>query len=116
MIHSISFILFPLIFRTNTIERVLLTGRGNDIHMAIRAIDPLTSCILLDMIYNSLDYPTNLYHNGAYLAIAHKKNVILYNTLLHTMVTCTSVYPSIIIPINRNILSVKSIFILSNQL
>ena len=116
MIHSSSFILFPLIFRTNTIERVLLTGRGNDIHIAIRAIDPLTSCILLDMIYNSIDHPTNLYHNGAYLAIAHKKNVILYNTLLHTMVTCTSVYPSIIIPINRNILSVKSIFILSNQL
>ena len=50
MIHSSSFILFTLIFRTNTIERVLLTGRGNDIHIAIRAIDPLTSCILLDMI------------------------------------------------------------------
>ena len=116
MIHSSSFIIFPDISRTNTIERVLLTGRGNDIHIAIRAIDPLTSCILLDMIYNSIDHPTNLYHNGAYLAIAHKKNVILYNTLLHTMVTCTSVYPSIIIPINRNILSVKSIFILSNQL
>ena len=78
MIHSSSFIIFLYIFRTNTIERVLLTGRGNDIHIAIRAIDPLTSCILLDMIYNSIDHPTNLYHNGAYLAIAHKKNIILF--------------------------------------
>ena len=53
MIHSISFILFPLIFRTNTIERVLLTGRGNDIHIAIRAIDPLTSCIPQAITYES---------------------------------------------------------------
>ena len=41
------------ISRTNTIERVLLTGRGNDIHMAIRAIDPLTSCIPPAITYES---------------------------------------------------------------
>ena len=53
MIHSISFIIFLYIFRMKTIERVLLTGRGNDIHMAIRAIDPLTSCIPQAITYKS---------------------------------------------------------------
>ena len=45
--------IFPHISRANTIERVLLTGRGNDIHMAIRAIDPLTSCIPPAIAYES---------------------------------------------------------------